>query len=63
MKEQKGVDVKVLAKHAVAGIEAGKLEIRAGLSNVPRAMSKIAPQFMLKPKNGQARTSVQATNE
>jgi hypothetical protein len=28
MKEQKGVDVKVLAKHALAGIEAGKLEIR-----------------------------------
>jgi uncharacterized oxidoreductase len=28
MKGQKGMDVKVLAKRAIAGIEAGKLEIR-----------------------------------
>jgi uncharacterized oxidoreductase len=28
MKEQKGMDVKVLARHAISGIEAGKLEIR-----------------------------------
>src|SRR5271170_7601348 len=48
MKEQKGMDVKVLAKQAIAGIEAGKLEIRPGLSNVLKAMSRIAPQFMLK---------------
>jgi uncharacterized oxidoreductase len=47
MKGQKGMDVKVLAARAIAGIEAGKLEIRPGLSNVLKAMSRIAPQFML----------------
>jgi uncharacterized oxidoreductase len=48
MKREKGMDVKILAKHAIAGIESGKLEIRPGLSNVLKAMSRIAPQFMLK---------------
>jgi uncharacterized oxidoreductase len=48
MKAQKGMDVKVLAKHAIAGIESGKVEIRPGLANVLKAMSRIAPQFMLK---------------
>jgi len=47
MKGQKGMDVQVLAAKAIAGIEAGKLEIRPGLSNVLKAMSRIAPQFML----------------
>jgi hypothetical protein len=32
----------VLASKAIAGIEAGKLEIRPGLSNVLKAMSRIA---------------------
>src|SRR5580693_3128796 len=36
-----------LARHALAGIEAGKTEIRPGLANVLKAMSRIAPQFML----------------
>jgi uncharacterized oxidoreductase len=48
MKGQKGMDVKVLAARAIAGIESGSLEIRPGLSNVLKAMSRIAPQFMLK---------------
>jgi len=48
MKGQKGMDVTVLARHAISGIEAGKLEIRPGLANVLMAMSRIAPQFMLK---------------
>jgi uncharacterized oxidoreductase len=48
MKNQKAMDVKTLAKRAIAGIEAGKLEIRPGLSNVLKAMSRIAPQFMFK---------------
>ncbi len=48
MKGQKGMDVKILARHAIAGIEAGKMEIRPGLANVLMAMSRIAPQFMLK---------------
>lgn len=42
----KAMDVTVLAKHAIAGIESGKLEIRPGLSNVLKAMSRIAPTFM-----------------
>jgi uncharacterized oxidoreductase len=48
MKGEKGMDVKTLAKYAIAGIEAGKLEIRPGLSNLLKAMSRIAPHFMLK---------------
>ena len=47
MKGQKGMDVMVLAKRAIAGIEAGKLEIRPSVSNVLYAMSRIAPGFML----------------
>ncbi len=47
MRGQKGMDVTVLARQAIAGIEAGKLEIRPGLSNVLKAMSRIAPSFML----------------
>ena len=47
MKGQKGMDVKVLAKRALAGIEAGKVEIRPGLSNVLKLMSRVAPQLML----------------
>lgn len=47
MKGQKGMDVVALATKAIAGIEAGKLEIRPGLSNVLKAMSRIAPNFIL----------------
>jgi uncharacterized oxidoreductase len=46
MKGQKGMDVKVFAAKAIAGIEAGKLEIRPGLSNVLKIMSRIAAEFM-----------------
>ena len=42
----KAMDVRVLAKHAIDGIERGKLEIRPGLSNVLKAMSRVAPTFM-----------------
>lgn len=48
MKGEKGMDAAVLAQKAIAGIEAGKLEIRPGLSNLLNAMSRIAPQFMFK---------------
>jgi uncharacterized oxidoreductase len=48
MMDQKGMDVKMLVNRAISGIEAGKLEIRPGLSNVLKAMSRIAPHFMLK---------------
>jgi uncharacterized oxidoreductase len=46
MRREKGMDVKVLVRKAIAGIEAGKLEIRPGLSNVLKIMSRLAPQFM-----------------
>ncbi len=48
MKGQKAMDVKVLVSKAIVGIEAGKVEIRPGLSNVLKAMSRVAPQLMLK---------------
>ncbi len=48
MKGQKGMDVTVLAQRAIAGIEAGKLEVRPGLSNVLKVMSRLAPGFMFK---------------
>jgi len=47
MKGQKGMDVSVLVKRAIAGIEAGRLEIRPGVANVLKMMSRIAPDFML----------------
>jgi len=47
MKGQKAMDVRVLARRAIAGIESGKLEIRPGLSNVLKLMSRVAPDFML----------------
>jgi len=48
MKGQKPMDVTVLVKRALAGIEAGQLEIRPGLANVLKLMSRLAPHFMLK---------------
>jgi uncharacterized oxidoreductase len=48
MKGEKGMEVKVLVQKAITGIEAGKLEIRPGLSNMLNRMSRIAPQFMLR---------------
>jgi uncharacterized oxidoreductase len=44
----KGMDVEVFVKKAIAGIEAGKLEVRPGLANVMRILSRIAPEFTLK---------------
>ena len=48
MQGRKGMDVEILARKAIAAIEAGKLEVRPGLSNVLKIMSRVAPQFMLK---------------
>ena len=48
MKGQKAMDPGVLVKRAIAGIEAGRLEISPGLSNVLRAAGRLAPQIMLK---------------
>lgn len=48
MKGEKAMDPKVLAQRAIAGIEAGKLEIRPGVANMLKIMSRVAPGFMLK---------------
>lgn len=42
------MDVVKLAQKAIAGIEAGKLEIRPGMSNLLMLMSRLAPQFALR---------------
>jgi uncharacterized oxidoreductase len=63
MKDQKGMDVKALASGAIAGIEAGKLEIRPGLSNVLKAMSRIAPAFMFKQMVKMAKLNRPAANQ
>ncbi len=59
---QKAMDPKELVRRAISGVEAGKLEIRPGHSNILNAMSRIAPRFMLnqmakmsKPKSDLAR--------
>ena len=56
MAGQKAMDVKVLARHAIAGIEAGRLEIRPGLSNVLKTMSRVAPGFMFKQMSKMGRS-------
>ncbi len=43
MKSQKGMAVDILARRAIAAIEAGKTEIRPGLSNVLKVASHLAP--------------------
>ncbi len=48
MKGQKAMEAATLVRKAIGGIEAGRLEIRPGLSNVLKAMSRLAPAFMLK---------------
>ena len=48
MKGQKGMDVEVLVQRAIAGIEAGRLEIRPGLSNMLKIMSRVAPGIIFR---------------
>jgi uncharacterized oxidoreductase len=43
MKGEKGMPVEVLVTKAIAGIEAGKTEIRPGISNVLYLLSRLAP--------------------
>ena len=45
MKGQKGMAVDVLVAKALKGIEAGKTEIRPGLSNLLYLMSRFAPSL------------------
>lgn len=46
MRGTKGMAVDTLARRAINGIERGREEIRPGLANVLKAMSRIAPDFM-----------------
>lgn len=48
MKGQNGMTPEKLVGRAIKGIQAGKTEIRPGIANVLRAMSRIAPNFMLR---------------
>lgn len=48
LKGQQGMDVQSLARITIAAIEADKLEIRPGLSNLLKIMSRLAPQLMLR---------------
>ena len=48
LKGQKAMDPGVLVQRAIAGVEAGKLEISPGQSNVLRAAGRLVPQLMLK---------------
>ena len=48
MKGQKTMSSVELAKKTIEGIEAGRTEIRPGMSNILMAMSRIAPAFALK---------------
>ena len=57
MKDQKGMPVGVLVSKAIAGIEAGKTEIRPGLSNVLYLLSRLAPSLPF----GQMARMVRAT--
>jgi len=47
MAGQKLMDAAVLAREAIVGIEAGKLELRPGMSNFLMIMNRLAPQFAL----------------
>lgn len=44
----KGMDVGVLGRHALEGIEAGKVEIRPGQANLLKVMSRLAPSVVFK---------------
>ncbi|RQU38942.1 SDR family NAD(P)-dependent oxidoreductase [Burkholderia cenocepacia] len=59
MKGERGMDVSVLVRRAIAGIEAGKTEIRPGASNVLKIASRVAPHFMFRQlvKLGRPRSS------
>jgi uncharacterized oxidoreductase len=48
MEGQRLMDPATLARHAIAGIEAGKLELRPGPSNLLMMLSRLAPQFALR---------------
>jgi uncharacterized oxidoreductase len=46
MQKEKGMNVQLMVKRAIRGIEAGQSEIRPGLSNVLKVASRVAPKLM-----------------
>jgi uncharacterized oxidoreductase len=48
LKNEKAMPVETLGRLAIAGIEAGKLEIRPGQSNLLKVMSRIAPELVFR---------------
>jgi uncharacterized oxidoreductase len=46
MKREKGMPPALLVQRAIKGIEAGRLEIRPGVSNILAIASRVAPRFM-----------------
>ena len=46
LKGSRGMAPELLARRAIEGIERGRAEIRPGLANVLKAMSRLAPEFM-----------------
>ena len=51
LKGSRGMAPELLARQAIAGIERGRAEIRPGLANVLKAMSRVAPEFMFGQMN------------
>ncbi len=51
LKGSRGMAPELLARQAIAGIERGRAEIRPGLANVLKAMSRLAPEFMFGQMN------------
>lgn len=48
MNGQKGMPVETLVRHAIAGIEGGKTEIRPGQSNILKIASRVAPELIFR---------------
>jgi uncharacterized oxidoreductase len=48
LKGSRGMTVELLARRAIAGIERDNDEIRPGLANMLKAMSRIAPEFIFR---------------
>lgn len=48
MNGQRGMAVATLVRQAIAGIEAGKTEIRPGQSNILKIASRVAPDFIFR---------------
>ena len=52
----------VLVKRAIAGIEAGNVEIRPVLSNLLKGMSRIALAFVLRQKSKMSKPQGRTAN-